>query len=291
MKKFYVAATELLGEIVTWEMRAGDYAVTQIQEALEDAGLDPSVVTELRITNAFSRATKHLKENRAIDRLKRTKDQVQYQLTAKNEVNEHIDYHYECVLDLNTETGEVYCGENEELATKAQELTAFARQTRNASDITRIIQRMFKSHAELYALNKHGAAYFVPIQHMDFNEKIQKFMATLGGKLERFPVPKGTEQGNQSVCNAVSSGLSELVSELDAAIDEWNPDTKTRTFTKAQERLDVIQHRVLAYAEYLESKQSELLERLEQTRGRLVEKVLEVAARDEKEIEEIEVEV
>lgn len=271
----------LLGEIVTWDMQSTEVKYSDVLEALDNAGLSRDYAGEMRYTNAFSRASKHLKANRTIDRLKRKGDQQQYQLTAKQEVNDRIDYHYETVLDLDVETGSVYCEDNEDLADEATKLTAYAMQTRTSQDITRIVQRLFAENSSLFPINpRKGVAYFVPDEHREFTAKVQQFLVELGGRLERFPVPAGTEGGNESVAEAVSKGLQSLVDELEDAVDDWNQETRPGTFKRAEERLDVIQFKVEAYAQHLGEKQRELLDKLAEARGRVTSKASEILSFD-----------
>jgi hypothetical protein len=94
--------------------------------------------------------------------------------------------------------------------------------------------------------------------------------------LSRFPVPKGTKIGNQSVRDAVDSGLATMAAELTAAVSAWDDTTRQSTMDKAIERWQAISFKVDAYGEYLESSQSKLKETLEAAKESLKAKILAV---------------
>ena len=156
-------------------------------------------------------------------------------------------------------------------------MLAHAMQTRNASDITRLIQELFKSHADLYPINpQKGVAYFVPVAHKGFVAQVQVFVEAMGGRLWPFPVPKGTDQGNASVRDAVSTGLSTLLAELDEAVDGWDDKTRTATMDKVQSKYDQVAMKVDAYAEYLLGAQEGLMEKLQAAKSRMVDRIIEL---------------
>lgn len=268
--------SELLGEVVTWDLKSTEVSFHNVCDSLRQAGLDPDAAQELSPKSAFGRACKELKKERAIDKLEFEGGVIRFQFTKKHLDNaaKKVNYDYECVLSLDTDTGVVTCTENEELAKTTQQLLDFAIQTRNAQDVTRLVQKMFQNHADLFAINpRKGVAYFVPEVHREFTTKIDTFLHHLGGGLSRFPVPKGTEQGNASVRDAVQSGLAGLLAELNDAVQAWDDTTRKGTFDKATERWQIIKHKVDAYAEYLGAEQAGLLEKLMAAKQELAAKI------------------
>lgn len=270
-------ASELLGEIVTWDIRSTEVSYEHVRDCLTKAGLDPDSAKEMSTKQAFTRACKHLKENRTIDKIKSKAGVIFFQFTRKVLEGDEIEFDRECRVEVDTDTGQVSCYEKPYLAQQAQELLNHAMQTRNASDITRLIQDLFKSHADLYPINpQKGVAYFVPAAHQDFVEKVRLFVTSLGGCLWPFPVPKGTEQGNASVRDAVSTGLSTLLHELNEAVDGWDDSTRESTMEKVQARYEQVSAKVDAYAEYLLGAQEGLLEQLEAAKARMVDRIIEL---------------
>ena len=273
-------SSALLGEVVSWDMKATEvnYAAVQdaVQDALRDAGLDPDEARDMTPQSAFSRACRSMKEERTIDKLDVDKGVIRFQFTKKHLAGERLDFDYECTVRLDSSTGDIECHENTILEQHARELFAHAMQTRNANDVTLIIKRLFKENADLYAINKRGFAYFVPECHRPFTAKVDAFLLSLGGQLARFPVPKGTPEGNASVKDAVQHGLSGLLGELTAAVEGWDETTRPATMKKALERWEKIQFKADAYAEYLGSEQERLLESLAVAKQDLQRRILEL---------------
>lgn len=268
-------STELLGEIVSWEMNGQVLALNQIQEALRDSGLDPNEANELTNRQAFGRACRELKANRSIDKLQiGTGPIAKFQLTKKETtVTGTIDFDYEAIIELNCDTGAISCPESSELEKQATELLAFAAQTRNSQDVTRIVQRLFRRNADLFPINSKGVAYFAPEAHREFTGKVDDFLQKLGGKLQRFPVPRGTEQGNASVKDAVQGGLAAMVDELNEVVSHWDETTRKATMEKAFERYDRVAVKIDAYATYLECAQDNLKAKLAEAKAELAKKI------------------
>lgn len=266
---------ELLGEIVTWDVKSSEVNIDTIRKALKESGLPDSVAGDLNNRSAFSRATKHLKEDRTIDKVKEAKDgTITFQLTRKSNNGNLIDFDYECQVELNTDSGEITCKESREIEDTARLLLAHALKVRSANDITRMVQKLHRDHADLFPINPaRGVAYFTPACHADFTAKIEKFLHLVGGVLWRFPVPKGTPEGNRSVKEAVNSGLETLLKELNDSVAEWNGDTRPKTMERAVDKFQAIAYKVDAYADYLASSQDALKAKLVEAKKAMMEKI------------------
>jgi len=270
--------SELLGEVVAWEVDSGSVPYTNVLKALNDADLGQDVATELSPKSAFSRACRDLKKERAIDKVSSDGSVITFQFTKKFlEDNKKMEYDYECMVMLDTESGTVICLESPELEVQAQELLNTAVNTRTSADITRIVQKIFKENGDLFPIApSKGVAYFTPEEHREFTDKVDKFLRSVGGKLCRFPVPNGTHVGNESVRDAVSDGLNAMIRELNSAVEEWDLTTRGSTMEKASEKWDKIAHKIEAYEYYLGAAQDKLKDELRVAKERLVEKVMSV---------------
>lgn len=268
-------SAELLGEVVSWDIHGQLLALGDIQESLRDCGLDPDEAHELTNRQAFGRACRELKQNRTIDKLEIGAGPIaKFQLTKKEKTSTGtIDFDYEAIVELNCDTGVVSCPESAEIEKQAQELLALAMQSRSAQDVTRIVQRLFKRHADLFPINRRGIAYFVPEAHREFTGKVDEFLQKLGGQLSRFPVPRGTEQGNASVKDAVQGGLAAMVDELNQVVANWDETTRKATMEKAFERYEKVAVKIDAYATYLEYEQDNLKEKLAAAKAELAQKI------------------
>ena len=98
------------------------------------------------------------------------------------------------MLKLEKQTGSVTC-DLPGLATLAQEELDRCIAVRTGSDVTRIVQRLFEKQADLFAIRPQGGAYFVPIAHAAFVERVQGFLGRVNGRLLRFPGPGRNSRG------------------------------------------------------------------------------------------------
>jgi len=271
------ANTDLLGEVVVWDMAATEVPYPTVVAAMEHAGLDSALATDLSYRAAFTRACKQLKANRTIDKLKSKGGVMSFQFTKKALVGEEFEFEREARVELDCDTGEIKCDESPELAERAEELLSFARQQRTSSDITKLVQKMFSTHADLCPINpRKGVAYFVPEVHREFTAKVESFLSAFGGKLWRWPIPKGTEEGNRSVRDAVANGLQTLLEELNEVVEGWDENTRDATMEKIQGQYQLVAGKVDAYATYLFGAHEDLLKRVEASKSRLVDRMIEI---------------
>jgi len=276
----------LLGEIVTWDMASLEVPFSRVIAALGAAGLPVGEAAALRSTTAFTRAVKDLREGRTIDRVTRDKTTglITLQFTRKHldASGLQLDFDYEALAHLNTDSGHITCPDSSVIEDHARLMFRHALDHRTTSDVTRLVQRLFSTHADLYPINpRKGVAYFVPEAHREFSARVEQFLEALGGRLLRFPIPTGTPEGNRAVKASVEDGLTSLANELSSAVDAWDEKTRETTFTKAIERWQVLKHKAEAYSEYLGDRQAALLAHLDAQKKRLAEKIAQLtAARD-----------
>lgn len=265
----------LLGEVVAWDLASCEVPFSRVREALAAAGLSPDLAADLAAKTAFRRALASFREDRAIDQLKDAPEgAIVFQFTRKHLEESRIEFAYETTVTLHVARGEIDCP-NEQIADHAREMFDHALGHRTTSDITRLVQSLFQSHADLMPLvPRKGVAYFVPDRFRDFTAKVQAFLHSMGGKLCRMPVPAGTPEGNRSVKDAVEDGLSALAAELDESVEAWNDKTRSSTFENAAERWRQIRHKAEAYSEYLADRQTAILDRLEETKRKIAERVV-----------------
>jgi hypothetical protein len=164
------------------------------------------------------------------------------------------------------------------LATLAQEELDRCIAHRTASDISRIVQRLFERKADLFPIREKGAAYFVPQAHIAFVDRIQALLGKLNGRLNRFPVPSGTPQGDRSVKDAVANGIEELIAEHRVAIASFGDDTRASTIQKTSERIRLTRHKIAAYSEYLSTERERLERELTDAKRELLAKVEAISA-------------
>ena len=278
-----ITTADLLGHVVAWQFPSNQIAYSDVRKALESAGLNPEYAKELRPAAAFSRAAKGLKEQRRIDKVKSEKGITRFQLTHVKNDGEQIDFTRETEVKLESETGIITCP-NAAIEQQARDLFRDAMATRTNNDCTRLVQELFKQNADLFPLvPEKGVAYFVPVAHSAFLAKVRNFAEACGGSFYPFPVPKGTAIGNASVRDTVASGLANMISELNAAVSDWDDTTRASTTDKAIKRWEQITYKTEAYAVYLETEKDKLTEALAAAKEALTAKILAVeTAKEEK---------
>ena len=251
------AGTRLLGEVISWACPGVSVTHPALVAALEAAGLDPAVARELAPRHAFSRACKRLSDQRIIRAVSEDAATVKFQFTAESREGDHYEYRLETTLSLDKQTGAVTC-ELPGLATMAQEELDRCIAARTGGDVTRVIQKLFERQADLFPIRPQGGCYFVARCHTGFVDKVQELLDRVGGRLLRFPVPAGTEEGDRSVTQAVADGLAAVVAEHRAAVAQFGSDTRDDTLQRAAEKIRTTKFKLAAYAEYLSGERARL---------------------------------
>ncbi len=270
------AHTKLLGEVISWTCSGVAVTHPALVDALTAAALDPAVARELAPRHAFTRACRKLSDARIIRRVAEDDATLTFQFTQETRSSNRIEYTLETMLTLDKQTGKVTCP-LPGLAAVAQEELDRAVTARTGADVTRVVQKLFERHADLFPVRPAGGVYFVPARHVGFVEKVQSLLGRLGGQVLRFPVPAGTPEGDRSVKDAVAAGLAALVAEHRAAIAGFGTDTREGTLDRAADRIRATQFKVAAYAEYLLDAKAGLDRELAAARGELRAKVERLA--------------
>jgi hypothetical protein len=270
------AGTRLLGEVIAWACPGVSVNHSDLVRALEDAGLDPGVARELAPRHAFSRTCKRLSDQRIIRPVSEDANAVKFQFTQESRDGDKFEYTLETMLTLDKQTGSVSC-ELPGLGTMAQEELDRCIAVRTGSDVTQVIQKLFERNADLFAIRPQGGCYFTPARHVAFVDKIQDLLNRVGGRLLRFPVPAGTEEGDRSVTQAVADGLAAVVAEHRAAVAQFGSDTRDDTLQRAAEKIRTTKFKLNAYAEYLAGEKDRLDRAVADAEKELREKVEKIA--------------
>lgn len=269
--------SRLLGEIIAWTCAGIAVRHSDLVAALTHAGLDPAVARELAPRHAFTRACKKLSDQRIIRPVAEDEHTVCFQFTAEHRDGDRFEYTLETLLTLDKRTGRVTC-DLPGLATLAQEYLDQAIDARTGSDVTRVIQKVFDRHADLFPIRPQGGCYFVPERHAGFIDKVQMFLGRINGQVLRFPVSAGTAEGDRSVKEAVAAGLAALIEDHRQAVARFGEDTRDDTLSRASEKIRATQFKIQAYAEYLAEEKNRLERAVAAAREELRTKILELSA-------------
>jgi len=269
--------TTLLGEVIAWTCSGVTVTHPALLAALRDAGLDEGVARELAPKHAFTRACKKLCDRRIIRQVGEDEAAVRFQFTAESRDGDRFEYTLETLLTLDKRTGAVTC-DLPGLAALAQEELDRAIDARSGADVTRVIQKLFDRHADLFPVRPQGGVYFVPDRHGAFVDRVQAMLGRLNGQILRFPVPRGLPEGDRSVKESVAAGLAALVGEHRKAVAAFGADTREDTLKRAADKIRQTRLKVEAYAELLSEERGRLDRELAAARDELRRKVDELAA-------------
>jgi hypothetical protein len=271
------AGTRLLGEVISWTCSGVSVTHAALVAALEDAGLDPAVARELAPKHAFTRACKRLSDQRIIRQVAEDEATVKFQFTQESRDGDRYEYTLETLLTLDKKTGRVTC-ELPGLATLAQEELDRCIDARSGADVTRVIQKLFDRHADLFPVRPQGGVYFVPQKHAAFVDRVQAMLGRMNGQILRFPVPCGTAEGDRSVKESVAAGLAALIEEHRRAVAQFGADTRDGTLERAADKIRQTRLKVEAYAELLAEEKARLDRELAAARDELRQKVERLAS-------------
>jgi hypothetical protein len=277
------AGVDLHGEIITWNVQGMKIPHSRLVEALEHCGIETRFVREMVPKNAFLRAARKLANDRIIRRLDEDEAKIRFQFTAEHRASDGFQYERETILTLSKSDGSITCDHAGLLALARAEFDA-AFGTRTPSDVSSVINRIFASQADIFSIKQTAGVFFVPQSHAQVVDRVECFVTRLGGTVSRFPVPKGTAQGDASVKASVSNGLQEMIWAHEEAIAEFSVSTRSDTFERTAQRIQVTQHKLLSYAEYLGAEKERLEGLVTDAKERLRRRVIEITA--EKQAEE-----
>ena len=254
---------KMLGEIITWKIQGVAISHADLLSGLMASDLDCDVAKELAPRNAFARACSKLDSERIIRKVAEDHATISFQFTREALEEGKFSYHFESLLFLNKHSGAI-TSENLELEQLAKEEFGRCLEARTANDVTRLVQRLFERHADLFSIRDQGGVYFVPEIHHDFIAKVERFVRNIGGSLQRFPIPAGSPQGDRAVQEAVAHGLQAIIDEHLQAVQKFGEDTRPDTLRRAEEKVRATKMKIEGYSFYLDKKREDLEASLQQ---------------------------
>ncbi len=254
---------KMLGEIITWKIQGVAISHADLLSGLMASDLDCDVAKELAPRNAFARACSKLDSERIIRKVAEDYATITFQFTREALEDGKFSYHFESLLFLNKHSGSI-TSENLELEQLAKEEFGRCMEARTANDVTRLVQRLFERHADLFSIRDQGGVYFVPEVYHDFIAKVESFVSNIGGSLQRFPIPAGSPQGDRAVQEAVAHGLQGIIDEHLEAVQKFGEDTRPDTLRRAEEKVRATKLKIEGYSFYLDKKREDLEASLQQ---------------------------
>ena len=254
---------KMLGEIITWKIQGVAINHADLLSGLMASDLDCDVAKELAPRNAFARACNKLDSERIIRKVAEDHATITFQFTREALEEGKFSYYFESLLFLNKYSGNI-TSENLELEQLAKDEFGRCMEARTANDVTRLVQRLFERHADLFSIRDQGGVYFVPEVYHDFIAKVETFVKNIGGSLQRFPIPAGSPQGDRAVQEAVAHGLQAIIDEHLQAVQKFGEDTRPDTLRRAEEKVRATKLKIEGYSFYLDKKREDLEASLQQ---------------------------
>lgn len=266
---------ENVGSIIAWTTPESLNKVI-FREALKSCDLDVKLAGSLKLKTAFTRACNTLKDKRIIRKVNETDNVISFQFTKEEHIGPEWEYTKETYIDLDKDTGRVsHSGEKEFDDTRDQLQIQVEKYLGIylSSDMSRTIDRIIRSQGDLFPLKKHSSIYFVPEKYNDIIENIKKLLNIIKGDLIQVSI-YNDPNSKLTICEAVTKGLEEVISEYEKDVDEFDISTKDFMVERMIEKLKVSKFKLDAYDTLLLENRKILETRLNELQDKLKSKVI-----------------
>lgn len=246
-----------VGAVCWWNCNNVRLTQQQFGSLLRQVGLSDRYARDHNWRSTFIRCLHQMEEKRIIRQVEADAERLVYQFTAEEKVNgdeaPFLEYRQETVVvidkNIYAESG------NFELAIvkgkpeiKARIVAAFEveKSKYNSSDMSRYLQKIFRSEADILSLRPQGSVYFVPIGFQRVVESVSRLSALIPGvTFEHVPI-LDVEASRMMVRNAAEREFESLLEELDKEIRVTSDmpvtarwlDTRRNRLTELRKRLD-----------------------------------------------------
>jgi len=261
---------DALGWIVFWNLKNVDINQAQFKAYLTECGLNPKFALEHNYRSAFIRALRNLEEQRIIRRVDEDTNVIVYQFTAEKRTRQdaglRLDYEYETrvVVDKNIyrESGDFEKAliEGDGEIRKAL-IALFSREKvrYRSPDVTRYIQRIFRTNADIVTLRDQGSVYFVPSVFRSTVDAVAKLVAALGGESTFDAIPMPNVSASRTLVKRAFSAeadslIKDLLAEIQSALDGGlrpNDDNYDKWAQGKMKKVEEIRNRVGLYGDVL----------------------------------------
>lgn len=266
---------KLFGWMITWkgDQRGRTYPFTDVMQALDSAGFKAEeVASEFTPRNAFKRACKKMEADRSIDEVRNDNDQLVFQFTRKylDRHKDMMNFSPETKVTLNLITGKIKC-KDPKMQQLAQDKLNECTEARTTSDVTRIIQRLFKSEADIITFQEK--CYIVPDEVSGFIDEVEKFTDKLHIRLDRLPIPKGSSHGDRAIAEAFNDHIEAMIEEHRDACSKFTIYSNEKTMKTHVDKIDQTRITIEAYASCLGDRVKKLIATVEEEKKALKQKI------------------
>lgn len=237
--------------------------VSIVRQALEVSGLDPDIAKELSKRYCFIRAKNQLDAQGVIEEVSDTPDRITFQLSKRFLADNKLTYEYEAQIWFD-KSAETIGSDSELLLQKANELFAHYGDTYLASDLSKLVSRIFDKQQGLISLRKAGAVYFVPQEKTELLNKVALFVRGCGGSVVTAEIGEQNssvrEKALDNLVLAVKSDLNNIVTEL-ATLEKSSEPLTSRKAKNRYKQLKGELDRIGVFARSLNASTSDLVKK------------------------------
>jgi hypothetical protein len=236
--------------------------VEKVRTALESSRLDPDEAAELAKRNCFARAKNRLREQGIIDEVSNTSERWTWQLSSRYVSERKLNYEYrgQVWYDKKAQT---IGSDKPVLLDEMNRLFDHYGEQYMASDVTRLVHRIFTKQYSILPLREAGGAYFVPAEHEELFRKVERFINAISGRVAWSYT--NSESIKENTLEVLVERLKERLNALKAEADEAKITTdedKKLTKRKARHRFKELKARIDAvrvFARSLKANADDLL--------------------------------
>lgn len=263
-----------IGFIISWRV-PNVITLNALRGGLGNAGLDLDLAPDLRPASLVARSATFIAKTTSGKDMKKLARKVSHtarQITREDADATGLTYAREAGIQFDDATGKLACDEPT-IAATLDDTQQHITETRTASDVTRIIQRIVESAGvDLIPVREQGGAYFVP-QGAGVIGQVATVLDAIGGDLSSFACTLG-HGSDESVANVITDYMLKQIGELQASVNELNEagirsDVKSRRLTRVAE----LRERIGAYASLVTTQGSKLTDALDIAEASLLAKL------------------
>lgn len=264
-----------IGFIVSWKVPA-IIALADLRTGLVAANVDPDLAPDLRPASLVARSASFIAKSTSVKdakKLARPTDAKSRQITREDrDAAGGLTYTREAGIAFDDATGKL-TSDDLVIGQHIDETQRHITDTRTASDVTRIIQRIVEAAgSDLIPVREQGGAYFIPQGH-DVIARVNTVLVAIGGELATFACTIG-HGSEASVSNVITEYMLRQIAELQESVVELNEkgiraDVKSRRLTRVAE----LRERVGAYASLVTTQGAKLTEAINVAEATLLAKL------------------
>lgn len=232
------------GFIISWAL-PDVVPLQKLRDGLKSANLLPDeLAPDLKPAQMVARLAGYIAKHTSVKDIKKLARPIGHtsrQITREEKDAGDLRYTREAQIKLNEITLQIEC-DDPEITKQLPQLTTMIFETRTASDVTRIIQRIVEeAGSDMIPVRDQGGAYFIPSGHTVMG-KLATVLQGVDGELSQFACTLG-HGSDESVANTITDYLLKQVKELEDSVAELGEkkvrsDVKSRRLSRVAELRD-----------------------------------------------------